>query len=125
MNLIYRGALAQLEQYAAPFRSIGSLMENQYDSVSYLEIFNINGLTESTAATCGKGLYRHLAPTYLMQHNTTSLRKVYGVFNDITAKYPEIAPTSMYMIEGYPIQGVTAVPGENSATAFRQFPLML
>ena len=81
-------------------------------------------MTESDAVTCEKGLYRHLAPTYLMRHNSTSLRRVYDIFNDVTTRYPDMTGTSIYIIEGYSTQGVTAVPSEDTATPFREFPLL-
>lgn len=100
-------------------------MEDQYDSVPYLEIFEIEGMSESSRLACDTGLYRHLCPMYLMQHNATALRTVYNIFDDITEKYPDVASHSLFIIEGYSIQGVTAVPSESTAVPFREFPLLV
>ena len=124
MSILYQGELAELERYAAPFSAIGPLVEEKYDSVSYPDVYEIVGPTESSRG-CSRGLYRHQSPTYLMRHNTTALRTVYNIFNDITEKYPDVGSTSAYLIEGYPIQGVTAVPSKTTATPFRKFPLLL
>lgn len=110
LSLIYWGTLGQLEPFAAPFRSIGPLLQALYENLPYPGIFGINRVSESDAVTCEKGLYRHLAPTYQLRHNLTSLRKVYDIFNNIT---------------GYVIQAVTAVPSEDSAAPYRQSPLLM
>ncbi|SPO06762.1 related to oxidoreductase [Cephalotrichum gorgonifer] len=124
MSLIYRGRFNDLEPYVAPFRDIGPLAEQQHDGVPFVDLFDINVLTEAST-TCDRGLYRHLAPTYLRQYNSTSLRKVYDIFNGITAKYPEMGTHSTFMIEGYPIQGVTSIHPEDTAAPFRDYPLLL
>lgn len=123
MNLIAPGSVDEVEPYAAPFRTM-ALSEIRYDSVPYMEIFDINLETED-GPICAKGLYRHLSPVYLPQYNTTSLRRVYDVYNTITDKLPEIAPTSFYIIEGYSMEGVAAVAVEDSAVPTREFSLLL
>lgn len=123
ISFLYQGRLEDLEPYAAPFRAIGTLSENQHDGVTYPEIFDLEGGGDGPA--CTRGLYRHQSPTYLMRHNATAMRTVYTLFNDITEKYPDLALNSAYLVEGYPKQGVTAVPSKSTATPYREFPLLL
>lgn len=123
MSLIAPGSIDEVEPYAAPFRSM-ALSETRYDSVPYMEIFEIN-LELEDGPICAKGLYRHLSPAWLPQYNTTSLRGVYNIYNDITEKLPEIAPTSFYIIEGYSMEGVSSVHVEDSAVPTRHLSLLL
>jgi hypothetical protein len=121
--MIYAGDQAGLEQYAAPFLALRpASVENI--TVPYPELFDINRNNESSPQTCGKGMYRHLFPTYLKRHNTTALRKVHRIFTDITTKYPSVAFMSVYVIEAYSHQAVTSVPSHSTAAPFREYPLL-
>lgn len=124
MLMIYGGPLGDLEVFAAPFRALGPARELVYTSVAYPDLFTINRNDESSFATCGKGLYRHLMPTYLKRLNTTALRTVHTLFNNITAKYPSIAFTSIYVVEGYSQQAVTAVKSHDTAVPYREYPIL-
>jgi hypothetical protein len=125
MAFMYRGNMSGLEKFAAPFRALGPAREEIYAGVPYTEIFNINGNNESMQEVCGKGMYRHLFPTYLKRHNSTALRKVHSIYNSTTAKYPNIERSSVFIIEGYSTQAVTSVPSDSTAAPHRQYPLLL
>ena len=124
MLMIYAGPAGDLEPFAAPFRALSPARELVYTSVAYPDLFTLNRNDETSAATCGKGFYRHLMPNYLARHNATALRTVHTLFDNITAQYPSIGFTSVYVIESYSQQAVTAVPGHDTATPYREYPLL-
>ena len=99
-------------------------MEESHDDVSYPEVFAINGLDESSVPICGKGLNRHNCGAYIMHHNATSMRKVHGIFDDVTARHPDMASLSSFVVEGFSAQAVMAVPGDSTATPYREYPLL-
>ena len=124
MLMIYAGPASGLEPFATPFRTLNPARELVYTSVAYPDLFTLNRNDEASPATCGKGLYRHLMPNYLARHNTTALRTVHTLFNNITAQYPAIGFTSVYVIESYSQQAVTAVRDHDTATPYRDYPLL-
>ncbi|KAK4185322.1 FAD-binding domain-containing protein, partial [Podospora australis] len=114
-----------LNPFTAAFRALGPVKEDVNTKVGYPEIFDIRGNNESSLATCGKGWYRHLVPNYLKKFNIPAQRKVQEIFTNITTKYPSIAQTSIYAMEGYSQQKVTRVPSESTAVPYRGYPLLL
>lgn len=124
MHLIYGGPPAALETYAGPFRALGPSTEASSSNLPYLALFDVLGYNETSTVACGKGMYRHLFPAYLKRYNATALRKVHGIFTNTTNKYPDVALTSIFAVEGYATQGLTAVPDENTATPFRDYSIL-
>ncbi|KAK5658979.1 hypothetical protein OQA88_1799 [Cercophora sp. LCS_1] len=124
MLMIYAGPASGLEPFAAPFRMLSPARELVYTSVAYPDLFALNRNDEASIVTCGKGLYRHMMPNYLARHNVTALRSVHTLFNNITAQYPSVGFTSVYVVESYSQQAVTAVRARDTATPYREYPLL-
>jgi len=121
--MIYAGGPEGLDKFAAPFRALKPVAEQQLVRISYPDVFDLTRNNES-ALSCVKGLKRQNWPNYLKRYNTTSLRKVHNIFNRITTKYPAMARTSIVALEGYSLQGVTRVPADSTATPFREYPIL-
>ncbi|PVH70236.1 FAD-binding domain-containing protein [Cadophora sp. DSE1049] len=117
---IYQGTPTELEKYVAPFRALGPVGETRTTAISYPDLFPLNRANETNLETCGKGLYRHLFPVGLKRYNPAAQRKIYNLFNNLTATYPSIAFTSTFVMEGYSTQAVTSVPDESTAFPFRE-----
>jgi hypothetical protein len=99
-------------------------MEPTRASVPNPALFNITGTDETDALACGKGMYRHIMGSYVSCYHLTALHTVYGLFNGIVKKYPDVAPTEVFFMEGYSQQAATRMPGEDSAPAWRGVPLL-
>ena len=123
MSLVYAGGPEGLDRFAAPFRALKPAAEQQLVRISYPDVFDVLRNNESSVV-CAKGLKRHNWPNYLKRHNTTSLRKVHTIFNRIATKYPAMANTSVFALEGYSLQAVTKVPAGSTATPFRKYPIL-
>ena len=123
VQMIYAGGPEGLDKFAAPFRALKPVAEQQLVRISYPDVFDLTRNNES-ALSCVKGLKRQNWPNYLKRYNTTSLRKVHNIFNRITTKYPAMGRTSIVALEGYSLQGVTRVPADSTATPFREYPIL-
>lgn len=124
MDLIYRGDLAQLENFSSEFLALGGLEVSKYSEIDYPDLYKLNGIDE-TSIFCKKGYYRHAFGSYLRQHNPEALRAVYNIFSNVTAKYPDVGETSVFVIEGYPLQAAVAIPEEATAKPYRDYPILL
>lgn len=69
-------------------------------------------------------MYRHMFPTYIPRYNSTALRRVHSIFNNITTTYPTVAMNSIYVLEGYSQQAVKAVPEHSTAFPNRAYPIL-
>lgn len=119
--LLYEGPEEKLERFTAPFRKIGPVSERTATSVQYPDLFDLNGQMEDDPP-CYPDLNRHLMPVRLREFNLSAQREVYNIFNNLTTN-PGFAGTA-YLFEGYPKQGVVAVPEESTAVPFRQEQLL-
>ncbi len=123
MTLVYAGGPEGLDKFAAPFRALKPAAEQQLVRGSYPDVFDLLRNNESSVV-CTKGLNRQNWPNYLKRHDTASLRKVHDIFDRITTKYPAMASTSVFALEGYSLQAVTRVPADSTATPFRKYPIL-
>jgi len=119
---MYEGPKAELEKFAAPFRGIGPVNETTSTSVQYPDLFELNGQMEDDPAVCAADLNRHLCPVYLKMYNPKAQRKVYNIFNNLT--YDARFAYTVFLWEGYPTQGVKAVPEGSTAVPFRDDNLL-
>lgn len=120
-TLMFEGAKEELEKFAAPFRKLGPVAEQVAASVQYPDIFKLNQQLE-TDPLCIPNLQHHLMPIRLHRFNLTAQRQVYNFFNDLS-KDPGLNST-LFLFEGYPRQGVVAVPEERTAVPFRREQLL-
>lgn len=63
-------------------------------------------------------------PISISQYNIEAQRAVYNAFRDLTTTYPAFNG-SLFLFEGYAVEGVKAVPDENTAFTHRQDNLLM
>ncbi|KAK0638508.1 hypothetical protein B0T16DRAFT_338189 [Cercophora newfieldiana] len=123
MLFIHPGPPSNLAPFIDPFTALLPSWNKTYASVPYPALFSIT-VTDEPSLSCAKGMNRHLMGVYVPRYNSTALRTVFELFDGIVRKYPDIAPTSVYFVEGYPQQATTRIPAEDSAVAWRGVPLL-
>ncbi|KAF2190320.1 FAD-binding domain-containing protein [Zopfia rhizophila CBS 207.26] len=121
-TFMYEGPKVELEKLTAAFRRIGPVNETTSTSVQYPDIFDLNGQMEDDPAVCATNLNRHLCPIYLNKYNPKANRKVYNIFNNVTAD-PRFTYT-VFLWEGYSTQAVKAVPEASTAAPWRDYNLL-
>jgi hypothetical protein len=57
-------------------------------------------------------------------HNIAAQREAFDAFNELTGKYPAFK-SSVYLDEGYSLQGMRAVPDRSTAVADRQYNILV
>ncbi|KAI1467640.1 FAD-binding domain-containing protein [Daldinia caldariorum] len=82
-------------------------------------------LTSNVDGPCQKaGLINTRFPIDLETYNVQAQRDVYDLFSSATHETPALNG-SVFLLEGYPLQGVQAVPEESTAFPFRGDSLLL
>ena len=89
------------------------------------DVYKLNRDDETSPAACQKSLYRHLAPVLLKSYSLSAQRKVYDIYANLSATYPEINPWTRVSMEGYSMQAVTKVPEESTSTPYRDYSLLV
>ncbi|KAK4442734.1 FAD-binding domain-containing protein [Podospora aff. communis PSN243] len=125
MLFIHPGPPSLLAPFADPFNALSPAWNHTYDSFAYPELFSLMRVDESSTFACAKGMYRHMMGVYVPEYNSTSLRTVFDLFNGIVKKYPDIAPTAVYFVEGYSQQATTRVADRDTAIPWRGTPLLV
>lgn len=144
VDFTFAGELAELDEFAAPFRALGPVSDNSVDGKTYMEINALGGNDETSELVCGtylpptpltkpgsvadsppgKGYHRHMIGSYAKRHNVTAMRRVHNLFTEIITKYPGLGDLSVFFVEGYPQQGALKVPAESTAVPYRSYPLL-
>ncbi|KAK0746969.1 hypothetical protein B0T18DRAFT_489395 [Schizothecium vesticola] len=124
VDFVFGGELAELEEFAAPFRVLGPVAEQSWEGKTYMEINRLGGSDETSELACGKGYYRHMFGSYYKRHNVTAMRRVHSILTDMTRKYPGAGNLSFFFVEGYAQQGVIKVPADSTAVPYRAYPLL-
>ncbi|KAH6638611.1 hypothetical protein BKA67DRAFT_528734 [Truncatella angustata] len=110
----YAGPSDEAEAILQPFNEIGALSETQGD-VPYPDIIYPQ---DTAASSCGSGSY--VISTMMTQTwNITTERKIYNLFNERIAEYPELSPAARLYYEGYATAGVQAIDSAVSAYPHR------
>jgi hypothetical protein len=115
--IAYEGASSVPDQYAAPFRSMGPVVHDS-TVVSYPDLPVVLG-NGNDAPACGHGMSAMRFPISVQTYNIGALRAVYRAFRDLTTAYPAFNG-SLFLFEGYAVQGVKAILDESTAFPHRQ-----
>jgi hypothetical protein len=87
-------------------------------SGTYTDLAGWTGIANSSPP-CQKGaLANPRFPIYLQSYNVDAQKKAYGVFANAVRGTSEFN-NSIFMFEGYSMEGVQAIPYDSSAFAFR------
>lgn len=73
---------------------------------------------------CQRGRVGMLFPVYLKSYDVPALRLVYDAFSEIMQRVPAFN-NSLFLLEGYSVQGVQAVPAATTAVPHRSQNLLL
>jgi hypothetical protein len=104
-------------QYTTPFDELGPTITNAA-SGSYTEIptwtaMSLDDIVCQDAGTAGLRF-----PVDLLEYNVTALQNAYDIFATATQETPALNG-SIFLFEGYALQGVQSVPHESTAVSYR------
>ncbi|TGJ83285.1 hypothetical protein E0Z10_g5504 [Xylaria hypoxylon] len=121
--VIQEGATSVDSIYTKPFHDLGPATTD-IGSGTYLDVPRWVGWDNDAAPCQHVGLANTRFPIDIQSYNVQSMRKAYDLFTDVTKKTPELNG-SFFLFEGYPLQGVKAIPSESTAYAFREDNLLI
>ncbi|KAG8164977.1 hypothetical protein KVR01_005252 [Diaporthe batatas] len=115
--ILQEGVTIVDSQYTTPFDELGPTTANAA-SGSYTEIptwtaMSLDDIVCQDAGTAGLRF-----PVDLLEYNVTALKNAYDIFATATEETPALNG-SIFLFEGYALQGVQAVPQESTAVSFR------
>lgn len=115
--ILQEGVTTVDSQYTAPFDELGPTAANAA-SGSYTEIptwtaMSLDDIVCQDAGTAGLRF-----PVDLLEYNVTALQNAYDIFATATQETPALNG-SIFLFEGYSLQGVQAVPQESTAVSYR------
>ncbi|KAI4228590.1 MAG: hypothetical protein L6R36_001543 [Xanthoria steineri] len=114
LSIWYAGPSSSAVRYAQPFLNLGpALLTNQ--TVPYANLADAVGIGIQ-GPFCQSGMSHASFPVGVQKLNT--IHQVYDLYTDLITKHPEFQG-SFVQIEAYPMQGVQAVGGGNTAYAHR------
>ncbi|KAK5993548.1 FAD-linked oxidoreductase chyH [Cladobotryum mycophilum] len=123
LSILQEGVKAVDSTYTEPFHMLGPIA---IDSAAgrYIDLPGwLSSASESPA--CQKaGLVNLRFPIDLLTYNVEAQRKVYDLFMSVTQETPALN-NSMFLFEGYSLQGVQAVASESTAYPFRGDNLLI
>lgn len=122
LAIAWEGASTIPDQYAAPFRALGAVMHIS-TVIPYPQVAVATGNGDD-APVCGHGTSTLRFPISVESYNIPALRAVYNSLRDLMNNYPAFNG-SLFLFEGYAVQGVKAIPDDSTAFAHRQDNLLM
>ncbi|RDW72835.1 hypothetical protein BP6252_06742 [Coleophoma cylindrospora] len=119
--ILFEGPSSIEKQYSAPFHALGPAMV-QSGSTTYPELPVLTGLDENSAP-CQHGSTSLRFPILTKSYNPQAQRSVFDAFNKLTSDM--VFSNSLFLFEGYSLQGVKAVPAELTAFPHREDNLII
>ncbi|KAK7750325.1 hypothetical protein SLS62_007733 [Diatrype stigma] len=110
-------------KYSTSFRDLGPIFTSSTRG-SYTDIPTWIGQNNESPSCQKAALANVRFPIDLEFYNVTAQRKAYELFASRTQEIPALN-NSMFLFEGYSIQGVKAIPSESSAYPFRMDNLLV
>ncbi|KAJ5897015.1 uncharacterized protein N7473_006414 [Penicillium subrubescens] len=115
--IIQEGVTTVDSAYTEPFHNIGPI-SIQPASGTYTDLAGWTGIANSSPP-CQKGaLANPRFPIYLQSYNVDAQKKAYSVFAN-AVRGASTFNNSIFMFEGYSMEGVQAIASDSSAFAFR------
>ncbi|KAB8235698.1 hypothetical protein ETB97_010246 [Aspergillus alliaceus] len=117
LYIIQEGVKAVDSAYTKPFHDIGPLSTEPIGG-SYTDLAGWTGIALSSPPCQKAGLVNPRFPNYLETYDVPAQKKAYEVFADgVRGTSP--FNNSIFMFEGYSMEGVKAIDSKSSAFAFR------
>ena len=120
-------------QWTTPFDAVNPIMTSP-DTGTYLDLAAWTGI-DFASTPCNKtGNANNRFPVYLPAYNGTAMEQAYALFKYATAPSVDADtntttdgpfPNSLFMAEGYSMQGVKAIDSASAAFAFRDDNLLI
>lgn len=121
--ILQEGAEAVDEKYTAPFTALGPVV-SQAGAGDYTQIPEWTGNALDSLPCQKSGLVNTRFPIDLKTYNTKAQREVYDLFASTLREIPALNG-SLFLFEGYPLQGVQAIPSDSTAYPFRDNHLLV
>ena len=121
--IIQEGVSAVDSVYTQPFRDLGPFAVTP-DSGTYRDLAGWVGISLDAPPCQKAGLANPRFPVYLSAYNATAQQELYAAFAKGTNASSPWA-NSLFMFEGYSMQGVEAVNSASAAYAFRDDNLLI
>ncbi|KAI3324621.1 FAD binding domain protein [Xylariaceae sp. AK1471] len=121
--ILQEGVKAVDAAYTKPFDSLGPLATDAAGG-SYIDLPAWTGNSNSSPPCQKAGLVNIRFPIDLQTYNIAAQRNVYDLFASATQKTPALNG-SLFLFEGYSLQGVKAVPSDQTAFPFRNNNLLV
>ncbi|KAI0199366.1 FAD-binding domain-containing protein [Astrocystis sublimbata] len=120
--VLQEGVKAVDSAYTAPFHNLGPISTTA-SSGSYRDLNGWLGGT-LTSPPCQKiGLVNSHFPVELQSYDLSAQKKVYDLFASTTHQTPALNGSTI-LFEGYPVEGVKAVPSDQTAVPYRASNLL-
>ncbi|KAK4100641.1 FAD-binding domain-containing protein [Parathielavia hyrcaniae] len=123
MYIIQEGVSAVDPAYTQPFRDLGPLSATP-QSGSYRDMAGWVGISLDGPPCQNAGLANPRFPLYLTAYDPAAMQQAYAAFAAATNASSPFAH-SLFMFEGYSMQGVEAVPAASTAYAWRADNLLV
>ncbi|KAK3933876.1 hypothetical protein QBC46DRAFT_430719 [Diplogelasinospora grovesii] len=115
--IIQEGVTSVDQIYTQPFRDIGPLSV-QPASGTYQDLAGWTGISNSSTPCQKAGTANPRFPIYLREYNATAQKEAYELFANAT-RGDSAFNNSLFMFEGYSLQGVRAIASRETAFAYR------
>ena len=110
-------------KYSTPFHDLGPIFTTSAGG-SYTDLPTWIGQNNESPSCQKAGFTNIRFPIDLEFYNVTAQRNAYELFASRTQEFPALN-NSMFLFEGYSVQGVKAIPSESSAYPFRMDNLLV
>ena len=120
--ILYEGPASVEKQYSAPFHSMGPVLV-QSGVATYPELPTLVG-ADNNGPSCQHGFTVMRFPVGLDSYDPKTQRAVFEAFSAITSEVPAFN-NSVFLFEGYALQGMKAVAAKSTAFPHRKDNLLM
>lgn len=124
MYIIQEGRDTVDPVHTAPFHQLGPIM-SQPKSGTYRDLAAWTGISLADGPCQKTGNANPRFPIYLKAYNPQSQKQIYELFREATTSPGTPFAGSLFMFEGYAMQGVQALADDASAFAYRADNLLV